>query len=361
MHAGARLAPLVATLALGSAAPAPQSGGVYLAPGGSDAAACTRAAPCKTLVRGLEAAAGGGTVRLAPGRYPGQALSGGGARTVTFMPVAGRVVLTGRLTLAGLRNVRLVNFSFPRSDPQYELLFDACNAGITLVNSTGRRFVILEGNAHVHFQGGSWGGYSRPGDEDSAIGTAGATGPERSCNGRLAPPATDVVFDRFTFHDVFWGKTVAQWGGSHPDCFEINGYANGVTIRNSTFLRCQDSFLAIYTNQGDVTHVTVEHTLFKDLGDTTWYGSQWLSGDGHRCGAVLFTRNTWQPNNPTGRYPYSSIRAGCEPPPGVGPIQIVGNTFQRGPVAQDCAREIAAPYRTVWRDNTFSLGSACTS
>jgi hypothetical protein len=43
------------------------------------------------------------------------------------------------------------------------------------------------------------------------------------------------------------------------------------------------------------------------------------------------------------------------------PIQIVGNTFQRGPVAQDCAREIAAPYRTIWRDNTFSLGSACTS
>jgi hypothetical protein len=349
---------LCATLAF---APAAQAGGVFLSPGGSDAAACTRAAPCKTLVRGLQAAPSGGTVRLAPGRYPGQALSGGSARTVTFLPTSGRVVLAGRLTLAGVRNVRLVNFSFPRSDPQYELLFDACNSGVTLVGSTGRRFVILEGNAHIHFEGGSWGGYSRPGDEDSAIGTAGATGPDRQCNGRLAPPAHDIVFDHFTWHDVFWGKTVAQWGGSHPDCFEINGYANGVTIRNSMFLRCQDSFLAIYTDQGDVVHVAVEHTTFRELGDTTWYGSQWLSQGGHRCGAILFSGNTWQPNNPHGRYPYSSIRAGCEPPPGIGPVQIIGNSFQRGPVSADCALETAPPYHTVWRGNTFSLGSPCGS
>jgi hypothetical protein len=353
------LALLAATLAF---APAAQAGGIFLSPGGSDAGACTQAAPCKTLVRGLQASPAGGTVRLAPGRYPGQDLSGGGAKTVTFQPTSGRVVLAGRLTLAGLRNVRLVNFSFPRSDPQYELLFDACNSGVTLVNSTGRRFVILEGNAHIHFEGGSWGGYSNPGDEDSAIGTAGATGPDRRCSGRLAPPAHDIAFDHFTWHDVFWKKTVAQWGGSHPDCFEINGYANGVTIRNSSFFHCQDSFFAIYSAQGNVSNVTIEHTRFVDLGDTTYYGSQWVSTvPPYTCGAILFRDNVWLPNNPGAHYPFSSIRANCRHAKGQAPVQIIGNSFQRGPVSGDCAIEMAPPYDTVWRGNTFSLGSPCGS
>jgi hypothetical protein len=356
-------AALVAAVAVASAPAAsarPAGGGVFLAPIGSDAAPCTAAAPCQTLRRGLELASGG-VVWLAPGRYPSQTLSGGGSRLVTFRPTSGRVVLGGRLTIAQARNVKLVNFSFPRSDPQYELLFEACNTNVTLVGSTGRRFVILEGNSHITFAGGSWGGYGNPGDEDSAIGTAGATGPERRCGGSVAPPAHAILFDHFTWHDVFWRKTVAQWGGSHPDCFEINGYANGVTIADSLFLHCQDSFLAIYTNQGDVSNVTVRHTTFRDLGDTTWYGSQWRSGDGHACGSIVFTGNTWLPNNPDAHYPYSSILAQCAPGPGQTPVRILDNTFQRGPVSQDCANSIAPPYRTMWAGNTFVLGSPCTS
>jgi hypothetical protein len=248
---------------------------VFLAPGGSDGGPCGQAAPCRSLQRGLSVAAAGAVVQLAPGRYPGQSLSGGKAETVTFRPAAGgRVTMGGRLTLEGAHNVRLVDFDFPRSDPQYELLFDACNSGITLTNSTGRRFVILEGNGALTFQGGSWGGYSNPGDEDSAIGTSGATGATRSCGGKPAGPTHDVLFDGITFHDNFWGKPESQWGGSHPDCFEINGDVNGVTIRNSTFVRCQDSFLAIYSDQGNVTNVTIDHNTFTDLGDTTYYGSQ---------------------------------------------------------------------------------------
>src|SRR5262245_54178286 len=245
----------------------------------------------------------------------------------------------GRLTLDGARNVRLVDFDFPRSDPQYELLLDACNSNITLVGSTGRRFVILEGNDGVTFRGGSWGGYGSPDDEDSAIGTAGASGPERRCGGRLAPPAHDILFDGVTFHDIFWGKPKSQWGGSHPDCFEINGYADGVVIRNSTFVRCQDSFFAIYPTQGDIRNVTVEDSRFVDLGDTTYYGSQSVSeGFNYLCGGIVFRGNTWLPGNPNAKGPYSSIRAMCATLPGAAPEQIVGNTFQRGPEPSDCAR-----------------------
>ena len=336
---------------------------VFLAPGGSDAAACSEAAPCRSLQRGLNAAAPGAIVQLAPGRYPGQSLGGGKGQTVTFRPAAGgRVTMGGRLTLAGVRNVRLVDFDFPRSDPQYELLIDSCNSGLTLTNSTGRRFVILEGNGPLTFEGGSWGGYSTPGDEDSAMGTSGATGPTRSCGGKPAPPTHDVLFDGVTFHDNFWGKPESQWGGSHPDCFEINGYVNGVTIRNSKFLRCQDSFLAIYSDQGNVANVTVENNTFTDLGNTTYYGSQWVSGGKpYKCGGIVFRGNVWRPNNPNGRYAYSPLRTECEPPAGVAPAQVIGNDFQKGPQPGDCARFKAPPYRTVWRDNTFRLGSACVS
>jgi hypothetical protein len=336
----------------------------FLSPTGADGGTCAQASPCKSLQRALTIADAGAVVELAPGRYPGQSLTGGKAGSaITFRPAAGgRVTMGGRLTLAGVRNVRLVDFDFPRSDAQYELLIDSCNSGVTFVSSTGRRFVMLEGNGNITFQGGSWGGYSNPGDEDSAIGTSGATGPTRSCGGSAAPPSHDVLFDGITFHDNFWGKSESQWGGSHPDCFEINGYVDGLTIRNSTFVRCQDSFLAIYSDQGDVKNVTVENNTFTDLGDTTYYGSQWVSeGKPYKCGGIVFKGNTWRPNNPHGQYPYSSIRPQCQPPAGTAPAQIVGNDFQKGPPPTTCATSKSALYRTVWRDNTFQLGSACTS
>lgn len=335
----------------------------FVATGGSDANPCTSTSPCSSLQRALNVARPGAIVQVAAGSYPGQTLQGGhDGAAVTFRPSAdGRVTMAGRLTLAGVRNINLVNFTFPRSDPNFDLLFDACNSGVSLYGSTGRRFFILEGNSNISFIGGSWGGYSNPGDEDSSIGTAGVTGPERTCGGTLAPPSNHILFDGITFHDIFWGKTVAQWGGSHPDCFEINGYAMNVTIRNSTFIRCQDSFFAIYPDQGDIVNVTVDHNTFQDLGNTTYYGSQWVSTATHKCGGIVFSHNTWRPNNPDGKYPYGNLRVMCQPPPGSAPAQIIANAFQKGPVSQDCAQSKAAPYLTVWRDNTFTLGGACRS
>lgn len=342
---------------------APRSADLYLAPNGSDAAACTAAAPCLTLQRAFDLAAPGAVVQVASGTYPSQELSGdrGGLVTFTAGPGSG-ATMSGRLTFTDAHHVVLDGFNFPRSDPNYELLFDACNSDISIDDSTGRRFVILEGNSNITFDRGSWGGYGNPGDEDSAIGTSNWNGPGRICNGALAGPAHNIVFDHFTWHDVFWGKSVSQWGGSHPDCFEINGYAYRITIRDSTFIRCQDSFLAIYPDQGNVTNITVEHNTFTDLGDTTYYGSQWVSeGKPYKCGAIVFEDNVWRPNNPNSKYPYSGLRTECEPPPGVAPAQVIGNDFQLGPQPGDCAAFKAAPFHTVWKDNTFRLGRPCSS
>jgi hypothetical protein len=365
MRRAAFIAPLAAVALLACTAPAwggPRDRGapLVLSPGGSDAGPCTSAAPCASLQRAFDLATPGSTVELRNGSYPEQELSGDRGGLVTFQPSRGATVtMGGRLTLAGAKNVKLVGFNFPRSDASYELLFDACNANITLQNSTGRRFFILEGNSGITFDGGSWGGYSSPGDEDSAIGTAGTTGPDRICNGTVAAPVHDVVFDHMIFHDVFWGKTAAQWGGSHPDCFEINGYVDGLTIRDSAFIRCQDSFLAIYTNQGNVSNITVERTLFLNLGDTTFYGSQWVSlVPGSTCSSIVFRNNLWMPNNRGAQYPFSSIRANCPPAAGQAPVQITGNLFQAPPMPNDCAVMTAAPYGTVWRNNVFLTTTA---
>jgi hypothetical protein len=360
MRRRASIAALVALALLVCTAPAwggPHDRGatLVLSPGGNDVGPCTSAAPCASLQRAFDLAAPGSVVELRNGSYPAQELGGDRGGLVTFQPSRGATVtMGGRLTLAGAKNVKLVDFNFPRSDPSFELLFDACNANITLQNSSGRRFFMLEGNSDITFDGGSWGGYSDPGDEDSAIGTAGADGPNRFCNGTLAGPVHNVVFDHFTWHDVFWGKTVAQWGGSHPDCFEINGNVDGLTIRDSAFVRCQDSFLAIYTSQGSVSNITVERTVFLNLGDTTYYGNQWVSlVPGSTCSAIVFRNNLWLPNNPGALYPFSSIRANCPPAAGQAPVQITGNVFQAPPMPNDCAVMTAAPYGTVWRNNLF--------
>jgi hypothetical protein len=75
----------------------------------------------------------------------------------------------------------------------------------------------------------------------------------------------------------------------------------------------------------------------------------------------VFEHNVWRPNNPKGKYAYSGLRTECEPPPGVAPSQVIGNDFQLGPQPGDCARFKAAPFHTVWKDNTFRMGRACNS
>jgi chitodextrinase len=354
---------LTGTTSACGAPPPPAVGTVYLSPNGSDANACTLVAPCVTLQRGFDASSAGGTVELAGGTYPSQSVTGDkGDPDVVFRPAGATVSFSGRVTLQNAKHMTFSNLGFSRTDQYRDLEFHSCNVDITLVNATGRRFQMFEGNRDITFQGGDWGGYDTAGMTlDNAIGTRGAAGPTVTCPGDGAPrPTQNVLFDGVTWHDVFWGKAPAEWGGAHPDCFEINGFVDGLTIRNSTFIRCGDSFFGLYGDQGNVVNVTVENNLFQDLGNYTWFGMQWASvGKPYKCGSLVFRNNTWRPNNPGALRPYSPIRTECEPPPGYGPVQITGNSFQNGPVDTDCVRFLTVPYNTVWQGNEFTLGLPC--
>jgi chitodextrinase len=345
----------------------PSSANVFLAPSGSDGSPCTKASPCRSLKRGLAVAQPGQVVELAGGSYSGEILSGDRGGLVTFRPASGATAtFTSFITLTSLRNVRLENFVFATNDPYRDLSVDACNRDVQIVNFTGLRFSVLEGNENITFQGGSWGGYSQPGTGDSGIGTAGAYGPTRTCNGAAPGPARNIVFDGLTFHDVFWGKAPSEWGGSHPDCFEINGNATGVTIRNSTFLRCGDSFIGLYTDQGDLTNITLENNTFRDLGNYTWFSIQLHGGpsrdSGKRCGGIVFRGNRFEPNNPGALGPYSSLRTTCDTTgSGLPGTLVEGNSFQAGPGSSSCLQWKAAPWNSTWRNNTFSNGGNCVT
>jgi hypothetical protein len=360
---------LIAAVALTAAcAPAiarPADSALFLSPAGSDAAPCSSAAPCATLQRAFALARPGQTVQLAGGTYPAQTIAGSpksGSAHVVFRPApAARVSFSGRLSLEGAAHLTLVGFQLARPGPDDRSLFvDACTTDVTFDRVSGETFFVLEGTSHIRFLGGSWGGYGTPGAQDSGIGTSAASGPGRSCNGAPAAPARDIVFDGVTFHDVFWNVPESAWGGSHPDCLELNGYVDGVTIRRSRFERCASTFLMIGPDQGDIANVKVEASVFSELGPESWYGIQITSGGKpSRCAGITFRGNTYLPRTPdAATWPDAPIRTDCEPVGGAPGVVVQDNVFARSPPPNECGRYTAAPFATGWKNNIF-LSGAC--
>jgi len=270
--------------------------------------------------------------------------------------------------LNGLRHVTFKGIGFGHNNAGNStpnLRID-CSRSVTLENASGRRFFMFEGNADFTFKGGDWGGYSTPGEEDSTMGTTGAYGPQRTCPGDSSPqPQKNILFDGVTFHDVFWissctvvnGGQCSQWGGSHPDCFEINGYVDGVTIVNSTFFHCGNTMLSLYTDQGDINNVTVRNSTFRDNAAWSWYGIQWVTTASFDCSGDRFVNNTYAPNAPNAWYPNTPPRFACNTPSASTATVVSGNSFQQAPPPTECTASKANPYLTSWSNNSYASGS----
>ena len=388
--AGNTSAPAIVTWTIATAAT------VFVSATGSDTNACsTRAAPCLSFQAAFDHAAPGAAVEVAGGTYASQTITGDRGGLVTLTPAAGATVaMGGTLFIEGAKHLKLVGFHFPRSDPTWELALEPCNDDITLANSTGRRFFILEGNSNITFAGGAWGGYATRDDEDSGIGTSGATGPTATCGGTPAPPAHNITFDGVTFHDVFWnagctdssvvctlpfaitcttavGTCTDGWASSHPDCLEVNGNVDGVLIENSTFVHCGNTMLSLYTDQGNIDNVVVRNNTFRDMAPTSYYGMQWTDTTaGFTCSGDKFLDNTYTPNAPGAWQANTPARFECNLAPGGVPTEVAGNTFQTGPSDLDCSRSKTNDpsytpthvYNTNWHGNTFTdATTACAS
>ncbi len=329
-------------------------------PGDTVLVRCGTGATCSFGAEELSSSKGSESSRITIAAAPGY--------TVGFDPADGDPVW-----LHELHNVDLTNIGFGTRNVGARGGFDGnlridCSSNVTLTNATGRRFHMFEGNTNVLFEGGSWGGYASPGEEDSSIGTTEWDGPGETCRGDSAPkPSSYITFDHVTFHDVFPNSSASSWGGSHPDCFEINGYTTHVTISNSEFRDCGNTFFSLYGNQGYDYDLTFRDNWLHDLNDRPdsdeWYGIQIHSNPNSsrtpgagRLGNVLLTGNRIEPANPHAPGPYSGLYVTAANAPGMSPVTITRNTLAILQPPSVCEQSRSAPTLAAWSANTWTAG-----
>ncbi len=227
---------------------------VFVAAGGSDAAACTREAPCASFDRAYRVAKPGETVEVAGGRYPSQTINakpGMAAPYVVFLEAPGERVIVGDegetvecLEFEGAQYVTLEGFETPYTTVggmlhQCGVSIGRSNAHhVTLVNIDAG--MIWVGADNVQVLGGDYG----PGiDENTKIEFA--TGHE----------PRDILIDGAVIHDQ---RSYQQ----HPECIALWG-GTRVTIRNSHLYNCGVFHIFLVAN-GDYTisDVLIEGNTF---------------------------------------------------------------------------------------------------
>jgi hypothetical protein len=221
---------------------------LFVDPAGSDAAACSRAAPCRTLARAYAVARPGDVVEVAPGTYPPQQIPHDPARTspddVVFRPRAGtRPALGGLEAFGGHFTVRGLRTGF------VDLHADDGGhspADVTVVDGEGPGLFIGGGARDIRIEGGSYGGGVR---NETPVKVQGI------------PAPAHVAFEGVRFHDA-----VRDRQGVHIECL----YAADVqhfTVRRSRFENCAVMDLYLTQLSGvDPAHVRIEDSTFAATG-----------------------------------------------------------------------------------------------
>jgi hypothetical protein len=245
-----------ATNAVASAATSATTG-AYVATTGSDASACTQAAPCRTFNRAYRVAQPGQEVEVAAGSYPRQQIDADPAKTsaadVVFRPAAtGSVTLTDNLVVYGshleFRDLRIQGLwvESPASDVTFRNIDDTAG-------------VLFRGAAGVSVLGGDIG----PGNNYSPLVDSDST----------AKPSSNIVFDGVTFHD--WRRTD---GVTDVQCLRIEA-VDGLHVRNSRFNNCESGamFLRKRTAAPTPTNITIENNFLNCCASGTfsiYFGDQ---------------------------------------------------------------------------------------
>lgn len=219
---------------------------------GSDSGSCTTSAPCRSFQRAYDVARPGQVVEVAAGGYPEQTLTGtksGGK--VIFKPRRGAKVRLGAL------KVRADNVEV-RSMQMLEWNAYEESTGFTARNLDVAWFGIW-GSHNTSVIGGDVGPSLVGGEFHTVWITFGDHDGE----------PRNLLLDHVYFHDFSKAKE-----GDHTQCIFITG-GDGVTIRNSRFVRCDVFSIFAGTpwwKQGlpPLRNVTIENNFFDA---STWGGS----------------------------------------------------------------------------------------
>jgi len=312
--------------------PPPTGASVFLAPSGNDGNPCTAASPCRSMQRGAAAASSGATVSLAAGSYPEQSLVNV-QKPVSFK-ADGAVTFAGQLVLQ-------------------------CNTGVTVDGVKSKMLLVSSGNRDLTIRNADVGGgpWTTGLEEDPVV----ISGDQyHACSTGFLN--RNIVLDGAYIHDYFWHQNPGS--GPHPDCLQVYGGVDGLTIRNSRFERCAESFIGSYPDFGDVKNVLIEDTTFTDISETgrgTYFAAQFgcnpanNSFQGTGDGFTL-RRTTWKPNALGIDGVGIPVRTDCRH------FLVENNTFQYGPEQWACDDWNQRWDDTVvWRNNTFLNGGACTA
>ena len=238
------------------APPAPPTGSadLFLAAGGSDAAACSVAAPCKTLNRAYQVAAPGDIVQLAAGSYGNQTIERDTGLTssedVVFRPAAGASVTLGSVTVYGshvtLQGMQATDLTARVTDPYR---FDVSD--ITFRDMDARNFMVMSAS-NVSVIGGDYGPAS-----DCGGPYGGSNNSIRRFAENGAPNPQNVLIEGVRIHDII----SMDFGPCHIEGLAIFA-GEGVTVRNSKFWGNSVYDIFLQSNSGPVSKVLIENNWF---------------------------------------------------------------------------------------------------
>ncbi len=231
------------------------AGTLYLSPSGSDSAACTQSAPCKTLAHAYSVAKAGEKVLLAAGTYTDTSLPLTSGKTasdpVVFEPASGAAVNFSKELRVEAHGVELKGFKFEKP-----LYFGESAEGDTARDNALHNFEIISSGTHA------------PRDISIIGGTAGpvADGSDNE-NNLIATngPETTAVPTKITVEGVLIHE-YTKVGEAHVDCLQIWG-GNELLIQDNTFKRCSvfDIFLQALPNgqAGTPKNVTIQNNYLE--------------------------------------------------------------------------------------------------
>jgi hypothetical protein len=230
------------------------SADLFLAAAGSDTAACTASAPCRSLDRAYQLAAPGDVVELAAGSYGNQAIQRDAGLTsnedVVFRPAAGAAVTLGSVTVYGshvtLQGMQATDLTARVSDPYRFAVSD-----ITFRNMDARNFMVLSAS-NVNVIGGDYGPAS-----DCGGPYGGSNNSIRRFAETGAPNPQNILVEGVRIHDI-----VSE---NFTQC-HIEGLAifagEGVTVRNSKFWGNSVYDIFLQSNSGPVSRLLIENNWF---------------------------------------------------------------------------------------------------
>jgi hypothetical protein len=276
-----RSVPLVALVLAAVACSSAYGATLHVAPAGSDENDCSVIAPCMSLGRAYAAAAPGDVVEVAAGSYAAQRVddddSKDGARAqVSFRPALGATVTFADL-LNYASNIRYSGFTIDlQGGGQPDI---RGGRDVVLENLHATNFYIAGARRDISVIGGDYGPYASCGGGSQITPQWGdETDPT------LMP--TDILVEGVTFHDYTVPESCPD---AHLDCLHVFPSVH-VTVRNSTFLRCEHYGVLLNSNgPGNRDGHVIENNLF---GASSVAGFALRGGDGEDYDDLTIRNNS---------------------------------------------------------------------